>query len=209
MSTELQAVVGRIRYALEQKNAAREVALRGCRETIRACSCAIRAIHRNERDESIRLLLEARATIERVRSVLTEHPDLYHAGYVHDAQKEVVEAEVVFAIVADRQPPTPEEMGVEGAAYLNGLAEAGSECRRYVLDRLREGDLVCAERVLRAMDDIYYELIAIDFPDAITGGLRRTTDAFRAVLERTRGDLTMTVTQRMLETALRRAREEG
>src|SRR5581483_7799615 len=130
---------------------------------------------------------------------------IYYAGYVQDAQKEYVEAVAFFAIITSQPIPHPAELYVEPAAYLNGLAEAASECRRYILDRLRMGDMDRADSVLKVMDDIYYELIAFDFPDAITGGLRRTTDALRAVLERTRGDLTITLAQRRLEIALQRA----
>src|SRR5205823_14901493 len=175
------------------------------REVIRGSARAIRAVHRLEFAEAEALLKETRQRVEDVKSVLQEQPGLFHAGYVHDSQKEYVEAEAMYAIVRNQPIPTPETLGVEAAAYLNGLAEAGSECRRYVLDRLRAGEMEGADRVLQAMDDIYYELITFDFPDAITGGLRRTTDAFRAVLERTRGDLTLTFQQRQLQEALRAA----
>jgi translin len=75
--------------------------------------------------------------------------------------------------------------------------------RRYVLDRLRRGDVATGERLLSIMDDIYSLLITVDFPDAITGGLRRQTDMVRGVLERTRGDLTTAVRQEEMKTALR------
>jgi translin len=188
---------------MEANNSAREQALRQCRETIRASAVTIRAVHRLEFDEALRLLAIARGSASGVRATLVGFPALLNAGYVHDSEKEFVEATAVYAIVRGEEVPPPEELGVGPAAYLNGLAEAGSECRRYVLDRLREGELEEADRVLRIMDDIYYELITFDFPDAITGNLRRTTDAFRAVLERTRGDLTLTMQQRALEQALR------
>jgi translin len=45
---------------------------------------------------------------------------------------------------------------------------------------------------------VYGVLVTMDFPDAITGGLRRSTDALRAVLERTRGDLTNSLQQEKL-----------
>ena len=152
------------------------------------------------------MLGEARGKVWSVKAALAEHPDLFYAGYVHDSQKEYVEAEAMYAIVRGEAVPAPDALGIEPAAYLNGLAEAGSECRRYVLDRLRAGEMEGADRVLRVMDDIYYELITFDFPDAITGGLRRTTDAFRAVLERTRGDLTLTFQQQALQKALQNVR---
>jgi len=200
-----ETIAARLRGVLESTNTAREEALRECREVIRLSSRAIRAVHRLEFEEAAALLGEARSKVETVKMMLADHPNLYFAGYVHDSQKEYVEAEAVYAIVRGDPLPAPERLGVEPAAYINGLAEAGSECRRYVLDRLRAGEMEGADRVLRIMDDIYYELITFDFPDAITGGLRRTTDAFRAVLERTRGDLTLTFQQQALQEALRAA----
>lgn len=201
-SEAIGETAARLRARLEELNRAREAALRECRETIRSSAVAIRAVHRLDNVAADARLGDARRSVDNVKRLLAAHPSLYHAGYVHDAQKEYVEAEAVRAIVSGAPVPEPEDLGVEAAAYLNGLAEAGSECRRYVLDRLRGGEVAGADRVLQAMDDIYYELITFDFPDAITGGLRRTTDAFRAVLERTRGDLTLTLQQQALREAL-------
>ncbi len=199
----LEQSAAQLRALLEATNRAREDALRQSREVIQFSSRAIRAIHRGETTAAQSLTGEARARVYAVRASLANHPDLFHAGYIHDSQKEYVEAEAMLAIAGDLPLPTPGALGVEPAAYLNGMAEAASESRRYVLDRLRLGEVAQAERVLKVMDDIYYELVTFDFPDAITGGLRRTTDSLRAVLERTRADLTMTLSQRRLEEALR------
>ena len=203
----LEEIANSIRAQMESSNSAREEALKICREVIQLCSRTIRAIHREEMTNAQTLLAEAKNRVERAKSVLKEHPDLLHAGYVHDSQKEYVEAETMLAIVTGQPIPPPEVMGVEPAAYLNGLAEAASESRRHVLDRLRLDDIAQAERVLKRMDDIYYELVTFDFPDAITGGLRRTTDALRAVLERTRADLTLTLSQKRLQSSLQSALE--
>jgi translin len=203
--SSLETVAVELRRKLEATNAARETALKESREIIRLSSRCIRAVHRQEFDDAVTLLAETRDKVEAVKKELRDHPGLFYAGYVHDSQKEYVEAAAVLAMVRAEPIPTPVALGVEAAAYLNGLAEAGSECRRYVLDRLRAGEMDTADRVLGVMDDIYFELITFDFPDAITGGLRRTTDAFRAVLERTRGDLTLTFQQRRLEAALKSA----
>ncbi len=202
--TNLENISHSLRARLERSNKAREEALRICREVIQYSSRTIRAIHRSEMDSAHKLLQEAKQRVIAANTVLAEYPDLFYAGYVHDSQKEYVEAECMIAIVTGAPFPTPNTLGVEPAAYLNGIAEAASESRRHVLDRLRLDDLAQAEAVLKRMDDIYYELITFDFPDAITGGLRRTTDALRAVLERTRADLTITLSQKRLENALQR-----
>lgn len=198
-------VAEEIRAELDEKNAARDKALIISREAIRFSANAIRAVHRGEFDEAAELLKEARFRILETAAELRQHLDIYYAGYVQDAQKEYVEAETVNAIMQCLSVPTHQELGVETAPYLNGLAEAASECRRDVLDLLRAGRIERAEQVLKTMDDLYDILITFDYPDAITGGLRRTLDQTRAVLERTRGDLTITMRQQELEQVMNRA----
>ena len=184
-----------LRKRLERTHETREVALRTSREVIQFSSKAIRALHRSELSEARELIDLAGARVREVYCSLMSFKELYHAGYVHDSQKEYVEAETMYSIVRMEPLPSFESLGVEPAAYLNGIAEAASECRRYVLDKMREGEMERAEAGLNVMDAIYFDLITFDFPDAITGGLRRTTDSLRAVLERTRGDLTLTLSQ--------------
>jgi len=203
----LPRIAEEIRAELNAKNAARDKALVTSREAIRFSANAIRAIHRGEFDEAAGLLKEARIRVLETAGELKGHLDIYYAGYVMDAQKEYVEAEMVKAIIRDLPISSHQELGVEAAPYLNGLAEAVSECRRDVLDLMRVGRLERAEEILKAMDDAYYMLVTFDYPDGITGGLRRTVDQTRAVLERTRGDLTVTIRQRELEQALNKAVE--
>ena len=203
--TSMDSVVASITSELEVKQKSRDRALVDSRQIVRHAATCIRALHRGEFDKANESLQQGRAMVAATRAELAEHPDLYWTGYVQDSQKEIAEAHLVAAIVQDRDLPAPRDIGVENAPFLNGLAEAASEMRRYALDRIRKGsdaDMTEAERVLQAMDDIYTALITVDFPDAITGGLRRTTDSLRAVLERTRGDLTLTLRQAELARAL-------
>jgi translin len=202
LSRQLDAVVERVRANFAAKHAARERALGLCRDIIRHAALAIRAVHRAETATAHNLLDSARGRLAEVRAVLAEHPDIYHAGFVHDAQKEYAEAAITLALAEDAPLPAPEELEVEYAAYLNGLGEAVGELRRYLLDSLRAGDMERCEQHLAAMDEIYAVMVTIDYPDAITGGLRRTTDVARGILEKTRGDLTVAARQRDLERRL-------
>ena len=198
----LDIIGEKVRSALSAKNAARERALPLCREATRHSSNAIRAVHRGEQEQAEALLASARALLDDVEETLSAHEDVYHAGFVHDAQKEYVEGRVTLALVAGRPLPDPDDLGVSYAAYLNGLGEAVGELRRYLLDAIRRGEEQRCEELLSDMDDIYSLLVTLDFPDALTGGLRRTTDSVRGILERTRGDLTMSMRQRELEKKL-------
>ena len=199
----LEVIAERIREALEAKNAARDDALRRSRELIRRCANTIRATHRAEFEEASQLLATAHQAASELVECVADYPDLYYAGYTQDALKELAEASITYALITDEPLPDPDDLSVEYAAYLNGLGEAVGEMRRHVLDIIRRGQTERAEEILVAMDDIYAVLVTIDFPDAITRRLRRTTDMVRAVLERTRGDLTMAMRQDKLQEALR------
>lgn len=200
---ELTQIIEMIRAEFTAKNQVRDTTLGRSRELIRFCALSIRAIHRHEWDEAAVLLKTARDAAAVMAADLTAYPDLYETGYTQDALKEVAEAHLLFAWVQGAATPGPTTLGIPPAAYLNGLAEAASELRRFILDLIRLGRIGEGEPYLAVMDDVYSQLVTMDFPDAITGGLRRTTDALRAVLERTRGDLTVAVRQDELEAALR------
>jgi translin len=199
----LDAVADRIRAAWTERNAVRDDTLDRSRELIRLCATIIRASHRNDWEQARQLLAEARQVAAKMCDEAAPYPDLYSAGYTRDALKELAEAYITVALAQDQPLPTPEEIEIEPPAYLNGLAEAASEMRRRCLDLIRRGDNAQAERLLAAMDEIYAVLMTFDFPNAITGGLRRRVDALRGVLERTRGDLTMSMRQDALRRALR------
>jgi translin len=204
---ELNTIADSVRAAFIAKNSARDEAISRSRELIRHCAEGIRAVHRREWDKADSKLEAAASAAAELRAGVASYPDLHHSGYTQDALKEVVEAFCTRAIVRDLPLPSPESLDVEGSTYLNGLAEAATELRRFILDILRreDPDQAEAERLLEWMDDIYDQLVTFDFPDAITGGLRRQTDIVRGVLERTRGDLTTTVQQQRLQEALKRA----
>jgi translin len=208
-TADLERIAESIRRDFSAKDMAREKALRLCREVIRHSANTIRAVHRHEFKEAGGLLKQTRALLEDVSSILAEHQDLLHAGLVHDAQKEFAEASITMALVSGKPLPEPQALKVGLPAYLNGLGEAAGEMRRHILDQLRKGDLAHTEEKLAMMDDIYGVLVTMDFPDAITGGLRRTTDMVRGVLERTRGDLTLALEHRALEAKLESFRTDG
>jgi translin len=192
----------------EQKMAAREKALAASRRSIRASANAIRAIHRGELDQAHGLMDESRSAIQAGREAVREtDPDVYFAGFLQDAQKEYAESRLTEALVVGGELPSPDKLEVELAPYLNGMSESIGEGRRAILDLLRKGEVEESERILSVMEDMYYVLVSMDFPDAITGGLRRSTDVARAIMERTRGDLSVTLVQRRLQEALERHTE--
>ena len=202
LTDNLEPIADHIRLSFSAKDAIREKVLPLCREVIRHCSQAIRAIHRQEFDQAKELLGSARNLLDEVSQAVASCSELSYTGFVRDAQKEFAEGSITLALVAGKQLPSPDELSIDDAAYLNGLGEAVGELRRYLLDSMRKGDLSRGEELLAAMDDIYSALVTMDFPDAITGGLRRTTDVVRSVLEKTRSDLTLVIQQKDLENRL-------
>jgi translin len=200
-------IVQRVRDRAQHMHEAREIGLAKCRKLIQTSAKCIRHVHRHQFEEAERLLVEAKGIAEDARQALTPYGELYYAGYLHDAEKEMVEAAAVLSIVHQRPYPQPEDLNVLPMSYLNGMGEAASEVRRFALDEMRKGRIDEAERILRQMEIIYDDLITFDFADSMTGGLRRTCDALRAVIERTRSDLTATASQNELIRELRETRE--
>ena len=209
LTDNLTSIAEQIRLSFSAKDAAREKTLPLCRDVIRCCSQAIRAVHRQEFDQAKELLESARKLLDEVEQTVVNCSEFTGAGFVRDAQKEFAEGIITLALVQGKPLPSPGEMGIDAAAYLNGLGEAVGELRRYLLDSMRRGDLSRGEELLSAMDDIYSVLVTMDFPDAITGGLRRTTDMVRGVLEKTRSDLTLVIRQKDLENKLGQFSEES
>ena len=198
----LEAIAAELRPRFAAEDEAREKALRSCRQVIRHSTDAIRAVHRQEHDRARGLLDSAYELLGELNRDLTKYGRLLNSGFVHDAQKEFVEGHITLALIAGEGLPRPEALGVSNAAYLDGLGESVGELRRYILDSLRRGDLSRCEELLTIMDGIYGILITMDFPELLAHGLRRTTDAIRGIIERTRGDLTVALRQEKLEKKL-------
>ncbi len=202
LRARLETLVAGIVDELSDANSRREVALPACRRVIQLAGSSIKAVHRLEPEAAIEFADRCEAELRIAQSTLEPYPKLQHAGFLHDAEKEYVEARVVIALVTADEVPDPAALGVDPAAWMRGTAEAASEMRRHLLDRMREGDLARAEELLAVMDEVYDALLVVDFPDALTGGLRRTLDALRGVLERSRGDVTTTIGHARLLAAL-------
>ncbi len=203
LTDRLKVITEKIRQDFTIRDAAREKLLPLCREAIRCCSQSIRALHRRQFDSAEKELKTASDILNKAFKATGSYNELNNAGYYRDAQKELAEASLTLALVTDKQLPTPEELSIEPSAYLNGLAEAACELRRFLLDSIRRDDLKKVESIMESMDDIYDTLIVMDFPDTITGGLRRNTDIVRGVLEKTRGELTLIMRQKNLEDMLK------
>jgi translin len=204
----LDDISEQIRQSFDARTAARDQALAQARTLTRYCANAIRAVHRDESELAESNLGEAKHLADGLRSGLADYPDLFFAGYTQDALKEYAEANIVNALVNNGRLPSPEDLGLEHNTYLQGLAEAAGELRRRCMDILRHGHSEEAERLLSHMDDIYAVLVTMDYPDAITGGLRRLTDIVRGVTERTRGDMMISQRQEKLEERLHRLEEK-
>lgn len=201
-AAELDVITTSVLSNLADAHDAREIGLSACREVIRSCSRSIRMVHRQEFDAASEMADRAEAALRRAQEALASQPKIRYAGFLHDAEKEYVEARLTAAFVRGTPLADAASLKVDNAAWLNGLAEAASELRRFLLDQLRSGNMARCDALLEDMDDVYEVLVSVDFPDAITGGLRRTTDAYRAVLERTRSDYTTAVLQAQLRASI-------
>ena len=201
-SEDLSRIAAEAVEALTLRHQAREQALAVSREVIRFSANAIRAVHRGDFDDARLLIDRAGERLRETRHIRDENPEIYYAGFLSDARKEFTEANITLAVISRSDIPDPRAIDVDAPAYLNGMAEVIGELRRYILDALRRDSFEHCEEFMDVMDEIYGILVTIDFPEGVTGGLRRSTDAMRGVLERTRGDLTISLQQRRLERRL-------
>jgi translin len=192
----------RIRDSFERQNKIRDEALTQSRNLTRHSAHAIRAIHRNDADMAHEHLKQADKLAQALREGLSDDPGLYFSGYAQDALKEYCEAHLTVAVILGLDWPSPEDLQVPYATYLNGLSEVIGELRRRIMDLIREGYSHEVERLLDVMDDIYAQLVTMDFPDALTYGLRRRTDIARSIIERTQADVTISYRQQQLEKRL-------
>ncbi|MFO3797324.1 MAG: haloacid dehalogenase [Anaerolineales bacterium] len=200
---KLEAIAEEIRQTFDERIAARDQALSYARELTRACALAIRAAHREEIETMRAHLEQARQLAQRLSKGLQPFPDLFYAGYTQDALKEFAEASITCALIYNHPLPTPQELGLPGATYINGLAESVGELRRRILDILRHGYSEEVERLLSYMDEIYAVLVTMDYPDGLTNNLRRQTDLVRGIVEKTRGDVMFALRSQHLEQAIR------
>lgn len=201
----LDKLEAEVRAELDEKFAARELALKNCRKIIQASSKAIRALHRDDVEAADELLAQGRALIDEAEPPLQEHRDIYHAGFFYDAVKEYAEAELTKALVLHQPLPLPSDLGLHAVPYLKGLGEAVGELRRRLLDQLRKGQLAEGEATFADMEVLHGLLAALDYPDGMTSSLRRTTDVARSLIERSRADLTSTIVQERLRRQLEKS----
>lgn len=196
---ELETVAAGAREYLDRMDEAREKALDASRQIIRAASTIIKHVHRGQVEQAEALLGELGAAVAELNEQLSATPSLWFAGFVTDGLKEYVEAHLTLCALEGRPFPTPEDLGVVPPTYLNGLAETIGEMRRHSLDLIRQGKPQEAEATLEQMDEFYALLLGFDYPEAVSLGLRRRTDAARGLVERTRGDVTNALQQARLE----------
>ena len=204
----INEIAADIQQNFEAKDKARETGLTLSREVVRTCGTAIRHIHRGDTDRAAMLLEDARSSLEDIDLQLADHPDIYYSGFVEHAQQEYVECAIVLQLLTKENNndtlPSPQELGVTYAAYLNGLGDVVGELRRHILDLIRQDMPQDGDQFLDIMDDMYSTLMMFDYPDAITRGLRRKSDVARSLIERTRGDLTNAIRQQKLEQTMKK-----
>ena len=206
----INEIAAEIQQDFEAKDKARETGLSLSREVVRTCGTAIRHTHRGDIDKAAKLLEDARGALEEIELQLADHPDIYYSGFVEHAQQEFVECAIVHQLLTKENDsdsdtlPSPQELGVTYAAYLNGLGDVVGELRRHILDLIRQDMPQDGDQFLDIMDDMYSTLMMFDYPDAITRGLRRKSDVARSLIERTRGDLTNAIRQQKLEQTMKK-----
>ena len=171
-------------------NEIREQSLSTSREIVRDCSKSIRYMHRNDAKGSEEYINSAKEKIEKLNSLCREVSEISYAGYVLDAEREFVEAVMFYSFEVNGTLEPFENFNVHASSYIQGIGDTIGEWRRKALEHLRSLEIAEAEKYLNIMEESIGILNELDYPDALTGGLRRYADNARSIIERTRSDIT-------------------
>jgi translin len=199
----LKKIFSEIIKKLDGIDKGREEILTLSREMIRNCSIAIKSIHRNEiniYEEKIREIEDNHETLLK----LVDKDPIKFSKYLKTPEQEYMEAICLFLIINDKELPNPTDYKVDEINYLLGLADVIGELRRYILDKIRKNDVEDLEKFLDTMEEIYTHLFSLDYPKGITQDLRHKTDVARSIIEKTRGDISLSATVNRLNNKLKK-----
>ncbi len=202
----LEEIGKEIEEVLDEKDSVREIAIKSSREIIRIASRVITKLHRRENEiEEIRRIKEE---VWHLRSLLlNEYPDLFYSGFVQNALQEYVEALLLEAIINKKDIPSPKELYVNPSAYLMGCGDVVGELRREVLESLRVGNFNQAESYLQLMEEFYEMLMRFNYPSGLVP-IKQKQDVARALVEKTRGEITIAAMNRNLELKIEKFEKE-
>ncbi len=188
--SESEANLENLSSIFDKLNDIREQSLTTSREIVRECSKSIRNIHRNDEVSAKEHIENARKKLENLKSISSDVSEISYAGYVLDAEREFVEAVMFYTFEVSGYIEPFNNFNVHPSSYIQGIGDTIGEWRRKALDHLRNLDIKKAETYLAIMEEGMGTLNELDYPDALTGGLRRYADNARSIIERTRSDIT-------------------
>lgn len=194
----LGKIVDKIGKSIDEKDKAREQALRSSREIIIGCRKAIQCLHQELIKDAEDYIGKAHSELTQLYKATKDYSDLSHAGFVENAAQEVVEAKCLLNIMQGKELPDPDEIKTTYSSYLLGLCDVVGELRRRSLDFIRKGKEENANECLGMMEDIYNAIIQFDYPSALIP-IRKKQDMTRGLIERTRGELAIASCERRIE----------
>jgi translin len=171
---------------LDEKDRVREEAIRFVREIVRMSGDLVSSLHGKNVEDAVKIMASLRARKTEFLSLLSKHPDLLYSGLAYNALSEYAESIIVYHLVVEGRMPSFEEIDVPVPAYLQGLGDAVGELRRHIVELLDSGRVEEATYYFRIMEAVYESLKRLDYPDAITPGLRHKVDVAARLVEDTR-----------------------
>ena len=164
----------------------RELAIAMSRSIIRKTKNMIHAIHTD--GEFMTFQGELKEEMKTLNSKLKGDPEILCSAVVQDCMMEYAEALILSSVVRKKDIPSYESLKISPQAWSLGLADVIGELRRLTLTALMKNDLKKAQYYFDSMEEIGYEVMGFDLPDAIVP-IRRKQDTARGVIEKTRSDM--------------------
>jgi translin len=188
----LNKIFSELSETLDKLDQDREIILKLSRKVIRDCSIAIKSIHRKEFDQYRERLLNVKETHKELLELVNRNPGVF-LKHLKTPEQEYAEAVAFYSITSKEPLPLPSDLDIKPLNYALGLADVIGELRRYTLDNIRNSIVEDLNYVLESMDDIYTQLFSIDYPSGLTQDLRKKTDQARSIIEKTRGDVSISL----------------
>ncbi|MFX1410484.1 MAG: hypothetical protein ACFFA6_09035 [Promethearchaeota archaeon] len=188
----LKNIFSELTESLDKLDHDREKILKMSRIIIRDCSIAIKNIHRKEFEQYEEKIQSVKNNHEKLELLVNKNPGIFYK-YLKTPEQEYAEAVSFYSIILKKDLPSPIEMKIDPLNYALGLADVVGELRRYALDNIRNSQVKELNKTLESMDEIYSNLFSIDYPSGLTQDLRQKTDRARSIIEKTRGDISISL----------------
>jgi translin len=186
LKEKLKEIISEIRGYLDERDMEREKLIVISRDVIRLSGNAIVLIEKGDFKGAEENINKMKELVEVFLSELKNFPELYYSGIAYNMLTEYAEAILLFHIMNENNIISYKEMNISPVPYLLGLGDVIGEIRRVIIDMIRKEDFENAWKLFEIMEEVFFQLSNMDYPDALVPGLRHKVDTARRLIDDTK-----------------------